>query len=534
MKNGHERVPGGNLQILSGYGQADFDETDYYTLFSFYIYLTIDSTQQTLPPNWVYGDPFYLSDPFVPSQTLFIAPVTGELMLQITGASTAAIDTLFLQSPVKKVLLINPSGNIGDTLDCGVVTAGDTIQFYLRSNMSIVAGQNMYPEITLPDTGGVIASIAAKGRQTGGVFPVDKRKLLLKSHGVDQSLQKRLFTEKIKSHLIRNPLSTSQVVHLQQKNVETQGAKKSVSKPAIIIGPGNSNPITTLAFEDWTDLDFDDVQAGAWISTAGCPTVVLSSDHMNPGDTVDVTVKKKLNDTTYIDYPAGTLFDIGIWSGIGYGTLLANGADSTSFDDVTMPIKFIATDSLALDSVVVTIYGAPDNGSSASGIAGKSGNKKMLTQAYKPQKGGKKFLAALDNSTCSGPTKGTIVKYKLTVNTCLEDILNNGQTAIRVTVSPTAPPDDKKMSISVGPEGLGYAKIKDLRSGDEGFSLSDIPYQDIKNRQVVIEGTGKTIPGTFPLGVRFFVSWAGGAKPLDTGSVFLSGSNTTCPEVHTK
>ena len=332
LKMGHQHAPGFNLQLMQTYGFADFDETDYYTLYSFYLLLTIDSTQQALPPDWVYGDPFFLEDPFVPSPTLFIAPVTGELMLQITGASTAAIDTLFLQSPVKKFLLINPSGNIGDTLDCGVVTAGDTIQFYLRSNMSIVAGRNMYPEITLPDTG-VMASIAAKGRQTGGAFPVDKRKLLLKSHGGDQSLQKKLFAEKIKGPLIRNPSSASQVVHLQQKNVQTQGAKKSVSKPAIIIGPGNPNPVTTLAFEDWTDLDFDDLQAGAWISTAGWVdhfVVNVVPDTLSNKQTAPVTVIAVDNNGNEVPFDTATSIDLSFDQGQGFVDFISMSNDTVT------------------------------------------------------------------------------------------------------------------------------------------------------------------------------------------------------------
>ena len=84
-----------------------------------------------------------------------------------------------------------------------------------------------------------------------------------------------------------------------------------------------------------------------WLSS-GCPVVVFSPNTMNPGDTVNVTIKMKINDSEYVDYSPGTLFNIGIWSGSSYGTLLANGVDSTSFDDVTMPIKLIAADSLTL------------------------------------------------------------------------------------------------------------------------------------------------------------------------------------------
>ena len=169
-----------------------------------------------------------------------------------------------------------------------------------------------------------------------------------------------------------------------------------------------------------------------------CGTVILSSAYMNPGDTIDVTIKIKINDTTFADYPEGTLFNIGITDDGDYGLLLANGETAPSFDDVTMPIKFIAADSIDVDSTIVLFRGSPEKGSSVSGISGKSGNKLTVTQAYKPKKGGKKFLAVAGNLACSGPAAVTIKKEIV-----LEVIspLDNQLLEEDITADPQMPPD---------------------------------------------------------------------------------------------
>ena len=85
-KNGYPRGPGLNTDILETNGEAVFDETDYsyYPGYTFEYWLAMDSTQEALPPGWLYTDPYAEVDPFVQSQTILIAPASGELMLQIT------------------------------------------------------------------------------------------------------------------------------------------------------------------------------------------------------------------------------------------------------------------------------------------------------------------------------------------------------------------------------------------------------------------------------------------------------------------
>ena len=265
LKNGYPRGPGLNTGILETNGEAVFDETDYsYSPgYTFEFFLTTDSTQEALPPDWLYTDPDDQQvDPFVPSPTIFIAPVSGELMLQITDTSTAAIDTLFLQSPVKKFLLANQAAYLGDTVDCGAVTAGDTIQFYLHSNEKIVADSNMYPEIFLG--GGGTPTIAARGGPTSGVSSLNLGSRLLKSLAEKKSPQGKLMAEKIKKIISRRSLSSSRVAGHQPKNVKVQAAHH-VKASSVKSTADDASPLATLVFEDETDLDYNDFTADTWI-----------------------------------------------------------------------------------------------------------------------------------------------------------------------------------------------------------------------------------------------------------------------------
>jgi len=94
----------------------------------------------------------------------------------------------------------------------------------------------------------------------------------------------------------------------------------------------------------------------------GCPVVILSADHMNAGETLTVSVEKKLEDgVTIVPYPAGTLFTLNLEKGQEYGTLIGSGGSGTSIT-TTSPAQFIANSTIDGDSVFVTIYGAPGAG----------------------------------------------------------------------------------------------------------------------------------------------------------------------------
>ncbi len=262
-QKGWQHALGFNYQIVDSYGHVNFDETDFYTAYSFNFALSIDSTQQALPPDWVYAGPSGIEDPFLPCPTAFISPINGELLLQVTSVSTDAVDTLFLLSPVKKFLLFQPSGYLNDTVDCGAVNAGDTLQFYLHSDMSIDNDQNMYPEIILPDTG-VMASRAARSGPAASIFPLKKAKPLPRMTAGGKLPQRRSNIEKADNPVNAKPISMEQFAGIQQKTVQIQATRHGRFNQ-LIASPTSIDPQTLLLFEDWVNLIYNKIVAVSWV-----------------------------------------------------------------------------------------------------------------------------------------------------------------------------------------------------------------------------------------------------------------------------
>ncbi len=128
------------------------------------------------------------------------------------------------------------------------------------------------------------------------------------------------------------------------------------------------------------------------IRALGCPLVVFSADTINPGDTINVTVRKENDDGTITDYPSGTTFNIGIVSGGDYGNLLANGELGSSFDNVDVPIQFIANENNAADSVMVSMRATVNSGVSGSVSQNAKALNKGIKKVSNVKKNGKKFL----------------------------------------------------------------------------------------------------------------------------------------------
>ena len=262
-QKGWQHALGFNYQIVESYGHINFDETDYYTAYSFNFTLSIDSTEQALPPDWLYAGPTGIEDPFLPCPTVFTSPINGELLLQVSSVSTDAVDTLFLLSPVKKFLLFQPSGYLNDTVDCGPVNAGDTVQFYLHSDMSIDKDQNMYPEIILPDTG-VMASRAARSGPAGSIFPLKRVKPSPKMTAGGKLPQKKSFIEKTGSPTNAKQISMPQFAGIQQKGTRIKASQHGSSNQLNAAQDG-VDPQTLLLFEDWANLLYNKIVAVTWV-----------------------------------------------------------------------------------------------------------------------------------------------------------------------------------------------------------------------------------------------------------------------------
>jgi hypothetical protein len=113
-----------------------------------------------------------------------------------------------------------------------------------------------------------------------------------------------------------------------------------------------------LNFEDWTDLYFDDVTIEVYIhpdsgAYAGPIAVLSNPEQIVPGDTTEITFKKRHLDGTLEDIPEWRTFEVGLLDGCELGKLSKDGVDSNYLYGVTQPIYFIADSSA--DSGIVKI-----------------------------------------------------------------------------------------------------------------------------------------------------------------------------------
>jgi hypothetical protein len=98
-------------------------------------------------------------------------------------------------------------------------------------------------------------------------------------------------------------------------------------------------------------------------------TVVPPS--ISPGDTADITVKKRNPDGSIEDFPADQIFEIGTISGCINGEILTSVGKAPYFRDVPAPFKFVAAGSPDTMNTKVRIrVGVPPDEGGGGGIAG--------------------------------------------------------------------------------------------------------------------------------------------------------------------
>lgn len=112
--------------------------------FALVIALAPDSSLDAIPSSEILND---IANPFIPTDV--IAPISGHAFLTIDGGNpTNPQDSLYMELPSQKLLMSNAPAAAGDTIDLGEVTCGEPLRFYLRSGKPIVAGMNLYPQVS--------------------------------------------------------------------------------------------------------------------------------------------------------------------------------------------------------------------------------------------------------------------------------------------------------------------------------------------------------------------------------------------------
>jgi hypothetical protein len=175
--------------------------------------------------------------------------------------------------------------------------------------------------------------------------------------------------------------------------------------------------LSELDFEDWTDLFFDDVGIDLYIhpdsgAYAGPITVFSNPEQIAPGDTSEITFKKRHLDGTLEDIPEWRTFEIGMLDGCALGKLSKDGVDTNYLYGVTQPIYFIANSS-AENGTVKVRAGLIEEISAASMISSNEGVN------GKNKKTGKRYDIIIKQ------TKNIKVNVNYNSNTSLQTSLEN-------------------------------------------------------------------------------------------------------------
>jgi hypothetical protein len=111
--------------------------------------------------------------------------------------------------------------------------------------------------------------------------------------------------------------------------------------------------------------------ANVVVKASPCIVMSTSSDRIHPGESVDITMQQLDCSGNLMPYPADQYFYIWMNSDPKYGKLRDQSGNEDSFVEGVQPFKFIAADSIDVDTTVVEIEAwAWSGGGGASRIAG--------------------------------------------------------------------------------------------------------------------------------------------------------------------
>jgi hypothetical protein len=89
----------------------------------------------------------------------------------------------------------------------------------------------------------------------------------------------------------------------------------------------------------------------------GCPYPQFAKAMIAQGETVQVSIRRRNSDGTLTAFPAEQRFDVRLWDGSQYGSLvdMNSGLSGTEMTGITQPLLFVASQSLDVDSIEVTL-----------------------------------------------------------------------------------------------------------------------------------------------------------------------------------
>ncbi len=205
-----------------------------------------------------------------------------------------------------------------------------------------------------------------------------------------------------------------------------------------------------------------------------CALVQFAKQELSPGDTTMLTFKKVFDGGALGDFPSGQLFDVVLENASGSGFLLSStGTTGATLIGVPAPVYYVAPDSLAGDSLVVSVHAVTSAQTSSSlrrtssgratislkkaGLGGDSEPTTNQLSAYELQ------LYARIAEACPAPGQAVVIgKVDITVSLTSSTVSPFGTDANSVT---TVTIQATRRSVPIGGVTVNLEKQAEALSG---------------------------------------------------------------------
>jgi hypothetical protein len=351
--------------------------------------LGVDSTGKYMPGQKVIFPPINKS--MQTTAAMITVPESSYVTIAVVSSDAASAIDLILRSPFNQTIIPNASGNVGATWESpffSTETVLDVGIFWVWRNYS---GYEYGVDMTQFAENEYILYLEDLGDLYGPYIDYDDLVVNVRIHGKPDHLNVTVDPDSIfyggytdiTAVAIDNegnemPLGDNAIMTL---SAEPSSIGSFYPSNEVLYWDLRNGYVSYLADQEQSPCTQDVVvtvsgegaSGTANVVVKGTPCIVMStsSDRIHPGESVDITMQQLDCSGNLMPYPADQYFYIWMNSDPKYGKLRDQSGNEDSFVEGVQPFKFIAADSIDVDTTVVEIEAwAWSGGGGASRIAG--------------------------------------------------------------------------------------------------------------------------------------------------------------------
>jgi hypothetical protein len=350
--------------------------------------LDVDSTGKYMPGQKVISPPINKSMQI--TGAMITVPESSYVTVTVLSADAASIIDLILRSPFNQTIIPNASWNVGAKWGSpffSTETVLDVGIFWMWRNLS---GYEYGVEMSQVAENEYILYFEDLGDLYGPYIDYDDLVVDVRIHGKPDHLNVTVDPDSI---------FYGEYTNITAVAIDNEGNEMLLGDDAIMTlsaepsSIGSFYPSNEVLFSDFRNgyvgysadqeeptsiqdivvtVSGEGVSGTAKVVVKRNPCIVMSisSDRIHPGESVDITMQQLDCFGNLIPYPPDQYFYIWMKSDSKYGKLRDQSGNEDSYVEGVQPFKFIAADSIDVDTTVVEIEAWTWSGGGASRIAG--------------------------------------------------------------------------------------------------------------------------------------------------------------------